>query len=99
MKQKQKLTEGSILKSLIRLALPIIMANVLHTTYQLIDTFWLGRLSANAVASVSISFPILFLILSLGGGLTLGGSVIVAQYFGADFHNFYFLSIDSLFLS
>lgn len=84
MKQKQKLTEGSILSSLVRLALPIIMANVLHTTYQLIDTFWLGRLSANAVASVSISFPILFLVLSLGGGLTLGGSVIVAQYFGAE---------------
>tara|TARA_B100000508_G_scaffold140609_1_gene142345 strand:- start:36538 stop:37905 length:1368 start_codon:yes stop_codon:yes gene_type:complete len=84
LKQKQKLTEGSILNSLIRLALPIILANVLHTTYQLIDTFWLGRLSANAVASVSISFPILFLVLSLGGGLTLGGSVIVAQYFGAE---------------
>lgn len=84
MKQQRKLTEGSILSSLVRLALPIILANVLHTTYQLIDTFWLGRLSANAVASVSISFPILFLVLSLGGGLTLGGSVIVAQYFGAE---------------
>lgn len=84
MKQQRKLTEGSILSSLVRLALPIILANILHTTYQLIDTFWLGRLSANAVASVSISFPILFLVLSLGGGLTLGGSVIVAQYFGAE---------------
>ena len=84
MKQQRKLTEGSILNSLVRLALPIILANVLHTMYQLIDTFWLGRLSANAVASVSISFPILFLVLSLGGGLTLGGSVIVAQYFGAE---------------
>jgi len=84
LKQQKKLTEGSILNSLVRLALPIILANVLHTTYQLIDTFWLGRLSANAVASVSISFPILFLVLSLGGGLTLGGSVIVAQYFGAE---------------
>src|SRR5690554_7405794 len=51
--------------------------------YQLIDTFWLGRLGANAVAAVSLSFPILFLILSLGGGLTLAGSVIVAQAKGA----------------
>ena len=84
LKERKKLTEGSILNSLIRLALPIILANILHTTYQLIDTFWLGRLSANAVASVSISFPILFLVFSIGGGLTLGGSVIVAQYFGAE---------------
>lgn len=51
--------------------------------YQLVDTFWLGRLSANAVASVSLSFPILFLVVSLGGGLTLAGTVIVAQHKGS----------------
>lgn len=78
-----KLTEGSILRSLMSLAAPIIMANILQTTYQLIDTFWLGRLGANAVAAVSISFPILFLVLSLGGGLTIAGTVLVAQHQGA----------------
>ncbi len=65
------------------LAFPIIMANVLHTMYQLIDTFWLGRLGANEVASVSLSFPILFLVLALGAGLTLAGSVMVSQHKGA----------------
>lgn len=85
MKQrKQKLTEGKILNSLVSLAFPIIMANILQTAYQLIDTFWLGRLGANAVAAVSISFPILFLILSLGGGLTLAGTVIVSHHKGAE---------------
>lgn len=79
-----KFTEGNILKSLTSLAFPIIMANILQTMYQLIDTFWLGRLGANAVAAVSLSFPILFLILALGGGLTLAGTVIVAQFKGAE---------------
>lgn len=79
----RNLTEGSILSSLINLSVPIILANALQSMYQLIDTFWLGRLGANAVAAVSLSFPILFLILSLGGGLTLAGSVIVAQAKGA----------------
>lgn len=65
------------------LALPIIMANVLQTMYQLIDTFWLGRLGANAVAGVSLSFPILFLVLSIGGGLTLAGTVMVSHAKGA----------------
>src|SRR5690606_11507624 len=78
-----KFTEGNILRSLSSLAFPIIMANILQTMYQLIDTFWLGRLGANAVAAVSLSFPILFLILALGGGLTLAGTVIVSQYKGA----------------
>lgn len=78
-----KYTEGNILRSLVSLAFPIIMANILQTMYQLVDTFWLGRLGANAVAAVSLSFPILFLILALGGGLTLAGTVLVAQYKGA----------------
>ncbi|WKV13951.1 MATE family efflux transporter [Marivirga harenae] len=84
MAKSRKYTEGKILNSLVSLAFPIIMANVLQTAYQLIDTFWLGRLGANAVAAVSLSFPILFLVLSLGGGLTLAGTVMVSQHKGAE---------------
>lgn len=83
MKQKNKYTEGRIFNSLFSLAVPIILANILQTAYQLIDTFWLGRLGAYAVAAVSISFPLLFLVLSLGSGLTLAGTVLVSQYKGA----------------
>ncbi|HET8752746.1 MAG TPA: MATE family efflux transporter, partial [Salinimicrobium sp.] len=49
-RKKNKFTEGKIFNSLISLAAPIILANILQTAYQLIDTFWLGRLGANAVA-------------------------------------------------
>ncbi|WP_425638480.1 MATE family efflux transporter [Algoriphagus yeomjeoni] len=83
MSKKSDLSQGSLIRSLFTLAWPIIMANILQTAYQLIDTFWLGRLGANAVAAVSISFPILFLVLSLGAGLTLAGTVIVSQFKGA----------------
>ncbi|MGB7841344.1 MAG: MATE family efflux transporter [Salinimicrobium sp.] len=84
MSKNNKYTEGKIFHSLLSLAVPIIAANILQTAYQLIDTFWLGRLSANAVAAVSISFPLLFLVLSLGSGLTLAGTVLVSQFKGAD---------------
>lgn len=83
-KPKNKLTEGKILTSLLTLALPIILANILQSAYQLIDTFWLGRLGAHAVAAVSLSFPMLFLVISVGAGLTLAGTVLVAQYKGAE---------------
>lgn len=83
MAEPKDYTQGSILSALMHLAFPIIVANVLQTMYQLIDTFWLGRLGANAVASVSLSFPVLFLVLSLGGGLTLAGTVIVSQHKGS----------------
>lgn len=81
-KKKKDLTEGSILKSLLILAIPIILANLLQTAYQLIDTFWVGRLGADAVAAVSISFPFIFLIVSFGGGLAIAGTILVAQYYG-----------------
>ncbi|MFC1655982.1 MATE family efflux transporter [Patescibacteria group bacterium] len=79
---KRNLTEGSIVKALLALALPIILANIFHTVYQLTDTFWVGRLGAEAVAAVSLSFPIIFLLISLGAGLAIAGSILVAQYKG-----------------
>lgn len=82
--KKNKFTEGKIISSLLSLALPIIFANILQSAYQLIDTFWLGRLGADAVAAVSLSFPLLFLVLSIGSGLTLAGTVMVARYQGAN---------------
>ena len=83
-KTKNNLTEGSILKSLIALSIPIIFVNLLQTAYQLTDTFWVGRLGTEAVAAVSISFPIIFLIISLGGGLAMAGTILVAQYKGRE---------------
>lgn len=77
------LTEGSILKGLVALALPIIAANLLQTGYQLVDAFWVGQLGANAVAAVSISFPVNFLLISLSSGFAFAGTILVAQYAGA----------------
>ncbi len=82
MEARNNLTEGSILKSLIILSVPIIFVSILQSAYQLIDTFWVGRLGTDAIAAVSISFPIIFLIVSLGGGLSVSGTILVAQYKG-----------------
>ncbi len=82
MEERNNLTEGSILKSLVTLSVPIIFISILQSAYQLIDTFWVGRLGTDAIAAVSISFPIIFLIISLGGGLSIAGTILVAQYKG-----------------
>lgn len=77
------LTRGSIVGALVTLAVPISLANILQTVYQLTDTFWLGRIGAEAVAAVSLSFPVIFVLISLGGGLSVAGAILVAQYRGA----------------
>lgn len=76
-------TGGSILRVLVALAIPIVATNVLQSLYQLTDTFWVGRLGADAVAAVSLSFPIIFFMISAGGGMSVAGAVLVAQMFGA----------------
>jgi putative MATE family efflux protein len=82
--KKINLTEGSIPKSLVKLSIPIIFANLLQTTYNLTDTFWVGHLGHVAVAAVSLTFPIIFFIVSLANGLTMAGTILVAQYKGEE---------------
>ncbi|HKD67086.1 MAG TPA: MATE family efflux transporter [Candidatus Binataceae bacterium] len=76
------LTQGSITLAILRLSFPIIISNILQTAYQVVDTFWVGRLSAAAVAAVSFCFPVSFLLIALGGGLPIAGTVLLAQYTG-----------------
>jgi putative MATE family efflux protein len=78
-----KLLEGPILRSLLTLAVPIVAANILQSAYQLIDAFWVGRLGGAAVAAVSLSFPVMFLMFAVGAGLSIAGSTLIAQYVGA----------------
>ena len=82
-KRTDNLSESSITKSLVTLAVPIILANILQAGYQLIDAFWVGRIGSTAVAAVSISGPVIFLTIALGAGLAIAGSTLIAQYFGA----------------
>lgn len=72
-----------VFKSIIRLAFPIILANLFQSMYQLTDSFWVGRLGGTALAAVSICSPIIFLTIALGVGFAVAGSTFVAQYFGA----------------
>jgi putative MATE family efflux protein len=81
--QRQLFLEGPIARALVTLAVPIILTNILQTGYQLTDAFWVGRLGAAAVAAVSISFPVTFLVIALGSGLAMAGATLTAQYMGA----------------
>ncbi|HET7569493.1 MAG TPA: MATE family efflux transporter [Gammaproteobacteria bacterium] len=78
----RNLTQGSIVKALFSLAAPIVAANILQTAYQLTDTFWVGRLGEAAVAAVSMSFPIIFLMIALVSGFAIAGTIMVAQFKG-----------------
>ncbi|WP_353633945.1 MATE family efflux transporter [Halobacterium sp. NMX12-1] len=77
------LTSGGIGKPLFFLAMPIVVTNLFQTAYNLADTFWLGQYNTDALAAISFAFPMVFLLISLGMGISVAGSVLVAQYTGA----------------
>ena len=83
-KDELELTEGSVAKPLFFLSLPIVVTNLLQTAYNLADTFWLGQYSKVALAAISFAFPMVFLLIALGMGLSVAGSILVAQHTGAD---------------
>nr|WP_256391578.1 MATE family efflux transporter [Natronoarchaeum rubrum] len=78
-----ELTEGPMLKPLLTLTLPIVASQLLQVTYNLVDTFFVGRLGADPVAALGFALPFSFLMISLGSGLTVAGTVLVAQHKGA----------------
>ncbi|MXV63135.1 MATE family efflux transporter [Natronorubrum sp. JWXQ-INN-674] len=78
------LTSGGIAKPLIYLSIPLIITNLLQVTYNLADTFWLGQHSTTSLAAISFAFPMVFFLIALALGVSVAGSVLVAQYTGAD---------------
>ena len=80
----QDMTRGSILRHLIRYAIPMILGNLLQLTYNAVDSILIGKfLGENALAAVSTSDPI-FTILVLGAsGISLGASVMISKFRGA----------------
>lgn len=83
MDNRDDILNGPIASTIFKLAWPIMIGNTMQVVYNLADTFWLGKLGAEAVAALSVGFPLIFLMVSIGAGLTIAGTTLVAQYMGA----------------
>lgn len=78
------LTKGNEGKSIFLFALPMLIGGVFQQLYNTADSIIVGRfIGVDAMAAVSGANPIMFLIISLITGITLGFSIIISQYFGA----------------
>ncbi|MFA6505800.1 MAG: MATE family efflux transporter [Treponemataceae bacterium] len=78
------LTEGDETKLLIVFALPMLIGNVFQQFYNMVDSWVVGNyIGKESLAAVGASFPIIFLMISLVLGFSMGSNVIIAQYYGA----------------
>lgn len=78
------MTKGSPWRLIVSFAMPVLLSQVFQQLYNTADTFIVGRfLGDEALAAVSSSGPLIFLLISFFEGLTLGASVVISRYFGA----------------
>jgi len=77
-------TDGRPWKLLLQFSIPMLISNVLTQLYHWADLYIVGNyIGPGAMASVGTTMPILFALVSFIIGITMGGTVIVSQYFGA----------------
>ena len=78
------LTEGPISQALISFALPLLLGNLFQKLYNTADSLIVGNfLGSEALAAVSSSGNLIFLMVGLVNGVSMGAGVVIARYFGA----------------
>lgn len=65
-----------------RLAIPASVGFLFNTLYNVVDTFWAGRYSTDALAALSLSFPIYFLTVAMGMGFATGATALMGHALG-----------------
>src|ERR1700742_3956004 len=78
----QDYTAGSLNRSILLLAIPMVLEMVLESLFAVVDTFWVGRLGANAVATVGLTESILALVFAIGMGVSMSTTAMVARRIG-----------------
>ena len=82
--------KGPIHKAVLKLALPIMLANLMQTLYNLADTFWVGRyeiingLEGELLSSIILIFPAIGITLALGVGISAACISLISQYIGSN---------------
>ncbi len=83
-KIQRDFTTGSIGRHLIQFCLPFLLSNFIQACYSVADMLIVGNFAdTNALAGVTNGAQITNLVINMVSGLTVGGTVLVAQYFGA----------------
>ncbi len=83
------LTVGKESKVIFMFALPMVLGNIFQQLYNIVDSIIVGNyIGKEALAAVGASFPVIFVLISLVVGVSMGSTIIISQYFGAkDFVN------------
>lgn len=80
---QELILSGNLWRAVLSLAIPVMINSFLHTMYNLTDTYWLGKLGTEQLAAINLVTPMQNIIINFGSGITVAGSVLIAQFIGA----------------
>src|SRR5260221_8908409 len=78
----QDFTTGNLNRAILLLAIPMVLEMVLESLFAVVDVFWVGRLGADAIATVGLTESLLSLVFAVGLGLSLSTTAMVARRIG-----------------
>src|SRR5438046_6677430 len=78
----QDFTAGNLNRAILLLAIPMVLEMVLESLFAVVDVFWVGRLGADAIATVGLTESLLSLVMAIGFGLSLSTTAMVARRIG-----------------
>jgi len=82
----QDYTTGSLNRSILLLAIPMVLEMVLESLFAVVDVFWVSQLGADAVATVGLTESVLTLVFAVGLGLGMSTTAMVARRVGEKDH-------------
>jgi len=82
MESSDDLTTGPIPKHIRNLAIPASIGLFFNTMYNVVDTWFAGRIGTEAQAAMSLSLPVFFLVIALGNGLGTGSTALIGEALG-----------------
>ncbi len=92
------MTTGSPTKHIVIFAIPLLIGNILQQLYNLVDSIVVGNyVGKTALAAVGTSFPIIFLFVAMFMGFGIGGTIMIAQFYGAGDHERVKKTIDTMY--
>jgi len=83
MQKDNGLTTKPIPGLIAQLAIPASIGMFFNTMYNVVDTYFSGLISTEAIAALSLSFPVFFVILAIGFGISTGTTALIANALGA----------------
>ncbi len=81
--KSELIQKGDMYKVLLTLSIPIMINSIIQTLYNLVDGIWVSKISSVHFAATSFVWPVNFLFVALGMGLSVAGTSLLSQLLGA----------------